>query len=74
MLGCFFLVPFAIMVVVSFYHRPESGVGTYEVGFELTHYLRFFSPLFARHILITIEFAAVAAMLSVLVGFPSPTS
>ena len=26
MLGCFFLVPFAIMVVVSFFHRPESGV------------------------------------------------
>ena len=70
MLGCFFLVPFAIMVVVSFFHRPESGIGTYEVGFEFTHYLRFFSPLFARHILITIEFAAIAALLSVLVGFP----
>ena len=70
MLGCFFLVPFGIMVVVSFFHRPEDGVGTYEAGFELTHYLRFFSPLFARHILVTIEFALVAAALSVLVAFP----
>ena len=70
MLACFFLVPFGIMVVVSFFHRPEDGTGTYEVGFELTHYLRFFSPLFARHILITIQFAAIAAAISVLVAFP----
>ena len=69
-LGGFFLVPFGIMVVMSFFHRPESGIGTYEVGFELTHYLRFFSPLFARHILVTVEFAAIAAASSVLIAFP----
>ena len=70
MLGVFFLVPFGIMVVVSFYHRLEGAQSGYEPGFELTHYARFFSPLFIQRILVSIEFASIAALLSVIVAFP----
>ena len=70
MLGVFFLVPFGIMVVVSFYHRIEGAESGYERAFELTHYVRFFSPLFIQRILVTIEFASIAALLSVIVAFP----
>ena len=58
MLAVFFLVPFGIMVVVSFYHRIEGAQSGYEPGFEFTHYVRFFSPLFIQRILVTIEFAS----------------
>ena len=70
MLALFFLVPFAIMIVVSFYHRLEGAQSGYEPGFELTHYARFFSPLFIQRILVSIEFASIAALLSVIIAFP----
>jgi len=70
MLAAFFLVPFVIMIVVSFYHRLEGSQSGYEPGFELTHYARFFSKLFIERILVSIEFASIAALLSVLVAFP----
>ena len=70
MLGVFFLVPFAIMIAVSFYHRIEGAQSGYGPGFEFTHYARFFSPLFTRHVLVSIEFASIAALLSVIVAFP----
>ncbi|MFQ5785519.1 MAG: ABC transporter permease [Alphaproteobacteria bacterium] len=68
MLGVFFLIPFGIMVVTSFYHRIESGF--YEPGFEFTHYLRFFSPLFTTHLWVSIKFSVFAAGAAVAVGFP----
>jgi putative spermidine/putrescine transport system permease protein len=68
MLGVFFLIPFGIMLATSFYHRIESG--TYEPGLELTHYVRIFSPLFTRHIVVTVELAGLAALASVVLAFP----
>ena len=70
MLGAFFLVPFAIMVAHSFYERIEGAQSGYAPGFELTHYARFFSPLFIERVLVSIEFASIAAFLSVIVAFP----
>ena len=70
MLALFFLVPFGIMIVVSFWHRLEGAESGYEPGFEFTHYARFFSPLFIERILVSIEFASIAAFLSVIVAFP----
>ena len=67
MLGVFFLIPFGIMVVTSFYHRVGS---TYEPGFEFTHYLRFFSPLFTTHLWVSIKFSVVAAAAAVTIAFP----
>ena len=70
MLAVFFLVPFAIMIVVSFWQRIEGTESGYAPGFEFTHYARFFSPLFIDRILVSIEFASIAAFLSVIFAFP----
>ena len=58
------------MIVVSFWQRIEGAESGYAPGFELTHYARFFSPLFTRHLLVSLEFASLSAFLSVLVAFP----
>lgn len=68
MLGAFFVIPFCIMVVISFWHRIESK--TYEPGFELTHYARFFSPLFTSHLWVSVQFSVLASVLSLLVAVP----
>ncbi len=67
MMGVFFLIPFIIMLVVSFYARTES---TYEPGFEFTHYARFFSPLFTTHLLVSVQFSVLASILSVAAAVP----
>ena len=54
MLGIFFLLPFAFMVVISFSENISSGLWIY--GFELTHYERFFSPLFITHLWVSVKF------------------
>ncbi len=68
MLGVLFLVPFGIMLAVSFYHRVEQGF--YAPAFELTHYARFFTSFFADHLLFSLYIAALASALCVVVGFP----
>ncbi len=67
MIGVFFLVPFAIMFAISFATRTES---TYQAGFELTHYARFFSPLFTTHLWVSVQFSVLASALSLLVAVP----
>ncbi len=67
MMGVFFLIPFIIMLVVSFATRTES---TYEPGFEFTHYARFFSPLFTTHLLVSVQFSVLASILSVMAAVP----
>ena len=68
MLGLFFVVPFGIMIAVSFFHRVESA--TYEPAFELANYARFFSAFFARALAFSLYIAALTAVISVLLGFP----
>jgi putative spermidine/putrescine transport system permease protein len=68
MLGVFFFIPFVIMIDISFWHRVESR--TYERAFELTHYARFFSPLFTRHLWVSIEFSALASACCLIVAVP----
>jgi len=68
MLGVFFVVPFCIMVVISFWHRIESK--TYEPGFEFTHYERFFSPLFTSHLWVSVQFSVLASIFCLLVAVP----
>ena len=67
MMGVFFLIPFIIMLVVSFFARTAS---TYEPGFEFTHYARFFSPLFTTHLLVSVQFSVLASILSVAAAVP----
>lgn len=68
MMAVFFVGPFGIMIAVSFFHRVEGAF--YVPGFEFTNYLRFFTPLFVDHLLVSLYFAALAAAVSVVVGFP----
>ena len=63
MLAAFFLVPFAILVAMSFYHRTESF---YEPGFELTNYARVFAPLYLQSLyqsqILTLGFVFLAIL------------
>lgn len=68
MLAIFFMVPFGIMVAISFSENIPSGLWIY--SFELTHYARFFSPLFTTLLWVSIEFAFLAAIISVAITFP----
>ncbi|WP_366656879.1 ABC transporter permease [Fodinicurvata sp. EGI_FJ10296] len=67
-LAVFFLVPFGIMIAVSFYERIPDGF--YEPGFELTHYRRFLSDLFLRVLVFSVGVSAVSAAICVIVGVP----
>ena len=68
MLGLFFLIPFAIMLAVSFFHRVEGAF--YEPAFELANYARFYSPFFLKILSFSIGLSAAAAMISVAIAFP----
>ena len=67
MLGVFFAVPFAIMAVVSFFHRVQGG--TYEPAFELANYAHFLMPLFLRSLGVSLLIAGLSAVICVSIGF-----
>ena len=66
-LGLFFLVPFAIMLNFSFYHKIPGGL--YEPAFELDNYFRLVSPFFGRILLISTSLCALASVFAVILGF-----
>jgi putative spermidine/putrescine transport system permease protein len=68
MLGVFFLVPFGIMLAVSFFHRIEGGF--YEPAFELANYQRFLSAFFLEALGISLLIAGMTAVICVVLGFP----
>jgi len=68
MLGVFFLIPFGIMLAVSFYHRVEGAF--YEPAFELANYARFLTPFFGRVLAFSLGVSALAAALVVSIAFP----
>jgi putative spermidine/putrescine transport system permease protein len=68
MLGIFFVVPFGIMLAVSFFRRDEMTF--YEPGFVLTNYARLFTPFFGKSFFFSIFLSALAGVLVVMVAFP----
>jgi len=68
MLGVLFIVPFGIMLAVSFFHRVEGAF--YERAFELANYARFLTPFFGRALGFSIWISGLAAALVVAVAFP----
>ena len=68
MLGVLFLVPFGIMLTVSFFHRVPGGI--YEPGFELANYAHFLEPLFLRSLVFSLVIASTSAIICVSIGFP----
>jgi putative spermidine/putrescine transport system permease protein len=67
-LAVFFVVPFGIMVAVSFFHRVEGAF--FEPAFELANYARFLTPFFGRALVFSLAISALAAAIVVAVGFP----
>lgn len=68
MLGIFFIIPFGIMVAVSFFHREPGGF--YIPGFELANYRNLYTALFGRTLLFSLFIAGLSAAVCVSVGFP----
>jgi putative spermidine/putrescine transport system permease protein len=68
MLGVFFVVPFGIMLAVSFFHRVEGAF--YEPAFELANYARFLTPFFGKALAFSVWISALAAAIVISVSFP----
>jgi len=69
MIGVFFAIPFVIMLAISFWSWDQAAA-IFTPAFELTHYARFFSPLFTTHLWVSVQFAALASALSLAVAVP----
>ncbi len=68
MLGIFFIIPFGIMVAISFFHRQPGGF--YIPGFELANYRNLYTALFGRTLLFSLFIAGLSAAVCVAIGFP----
>jgi putative spermidine/putrescine transport system permease protein len=68
MLGVFFVVPFGIMVAISFFARQPGGF--YTPDFVIANYRSLFTELFARVMVFSIFIAALCAVICVAIGFP----
>lgn len=67
-LAVFFLVPFMIMLAVSFFHRVEGAF--FEPAFEFDNYLRFFDPFYLGILQFSILLSCAAALLATAIAFP----
>ena len=68
MLVVFFIVPFGIMVTVSFFHRQPGGF--YIPAFDLANYKHLYTALFGRVLVFSLFIAALAAAVCVSLAFP----
>jgi putative spermidine/putrescine transport system permease protein len=68
MLTAFFVVPFGIMLAVSFYRRVQGAF--YEPDFVLDNYARFLSAFFGGVLAFSLSLAALVAAICVSLGLP----
>jgi putative spermidine/putrescine transport system permease protein len=68
MLTIFFVVPFGIMLAVSFFRRIQGAF--YEPAFVLDNYARFLSAFFGSVLGFSLFLAALVAVICVAVGLP----
>ena len=68
MLSAFFVVPFGIMLTVSFYRRVQGAF--YEPDFVLDNYARFLTAFFAERLGFSLFLAALVAVICVAIGLP----
>ena len=64
----FFVIPFGIMVAVSFFHRVPGAF--YTPTFDINNYRNLYTALFGRVLLFSIFIAALCAAICVALGFP----
>jgi putative spermidine/putrescine transport system permease protein len=68
MLLVFFIIPFGIMLAVSFFHRVEGAF--YEPAFEFANYGRLVTAFFGQALTFSLYISALAAVTVVCVAFP----
>lgn len=68
MLTVFFVIPFGIMIAVSFFQRVQGAF--YEPAFVFDNYARFLTTFFGGILGFSIGLAALTAVVSVLLAFP----
>lgn len=68
MLTIFFVIPFAIMLAVSFYRRIQGAF--YEPAFVFDNYARFLSLFFAERLGFSLFLAGLVAAICVAIGLP----
>ena len=68
MLVVFFVIPFGIMVAVSFFHRVPGAF--YTTDFDINNYRNLFTALFGRVLVFSIFISALCAVICVALGFP----
>jgi len=68
MLAVFFVVPFGIMLTVSFFRRVQGAF--YEPDFVLDNYARFLTAFFAERLGFSLVLAAIVAAICVAIGLP----
>lgn len=67
-LGVFFLIPFGIMLAVSFFRRVQGGF--YEPDFVLANYARFLSAFFGSVLGFSVMLAALVSATAVAIALP----
>ncbi|MCW0182280.1 MAG: ABC transporter permease [Zavarzinia sp.] len=68
MLLAFFVVPFGIMIAISFYHRVQGGF--YEPAFEFANYQRFLTAFFGGVLGFSLGLSSLVAVVAVVLAFP----
>ncbi len=68
MLTAFFVVPFGIMVAVSFFERVQGGF--YQPAFTLSNYARFLSVFFGEVLVFSLALAGAVSAICLIVGVP----
>lgn len=68
MLAAFFVVPFGIMIAISFYHRVQGGF--YEPAFEFANYERFLTAFFGGVLGFSLGLSGLVAVIAVVLAFP----
>lgn len=69
MLAVFFLVPLALLVVMSFFPKPSGEY--FRVGFTLEHYVRLFTtPLYLKRLVFTVGVSAATSFACLAIGYP----
>ena len=68
MIGIFFLIPFLMIIAVSFAHQLPEGY--HEQAFELKNYARFFRSTYIDIAIFSMFASAFVAVVCVIIGFP----
>lgn len=68
MLGIFLVLPFCILVALSFYYRVPGG--TYEPAFVLDNFANLAKAFFVNNTVHTLSVAGIVAVLAVALAFP----